>query len=165
MARRVEIEPTVEPVRIPVRILNELFEDALKCFPEECCGLVLGRQGERYRRVVRCRNEMTARHQRDPIAYPRDGRAAFYMNEHDYQKAQAEAEAAGDDVTAVYHSHVGHGAYLSDMDLTYAENPFFPFPRADQIVLEVSEDKVREAAVFRRCDGRFVGHRVEQVDP
>ena len=71
---------------------------------------------------------MTRRHLADPLTHPRDGRAAFWMNESDYLHAQALAEAAGEEVTAVYHSHVDVGAYLSELDLEYAEHALFPFP-------------------------------------
>jgi proteasome lid subunit RPN8/RPN11 len=135
LTRRVEIDHSQAPVRMPAQILHELCQHALETLPEECCGLLVGNSLERYRRVVRCRNEMTARHQ------------------------------AGELVTAVYHSHVGAGAYLSEMDLAYAENRFFPFPKADQIVLPVYDRTVRDAAVFRRAGAYFTGHPIERVDP
>jgi proteasome lid subunit RPN8/RPN11 len=164
LARRVEIDHSLAPVRMPARILHELCQHALETLPEECCGLLVGNSLERYRRIVRCRNDMTALHHLDPTVYPRDGRAAFYMNEHDYMKAWSAAQEAGESVTAVYHSHVGAGAYLSEMDLAYAENPFFPFPHADQIVLPVFDRTVHDIGVFRRTGSCFTGHPIERVD-
>jgi proteasome lid subunit RPN8/RPN11 len=108
---------------------------------------------------------MTALHHKDPDTHTRDGRAAFYMNEHDYLKGVEEAEVAGMDVTAVYHSHVGAGAYLSEMDLEYAAQPLFPFPDADQIVLPVYDRTVRQVAIFRPCAGGYTGHPTEPLDP
>ena len=135
---RVEVDRSLPPVVLPVRIVSELLGHARETLPEECCGLLVGGAGQRYQRLVRCRNEMTQRHRADPIAYPRDGRAAFWMNEADQMHTREEAEAAGERVTAVYHSHVGTGAYLSEMDLDYAGHAFFPFPDADQIVVAVA---------------------------
>ena len=166
MVRRVDVDETLSPVRIPASVLHELCNHALETHPEECCGLLIGNGAERYLRLVRCRNIMTALHQKDPDTYPRDGRAAFYMSEHDYLKALDEAEAAGQRVTAVYHSHVGAGAYLSEMDLEYAEQPLFPFPDADQIVVPIYERNVQGIAVFRRRAGEYApGHRVQPIDP
>lgn len=165
MPRRVELDQTQAPVTVPARILQELCAHALETLPEECCGLVVGNSLERYRRLVRCRNDMTLLNRQDPVTYPRDGRSAFFMNPHDYDKAAKEAEEAGEAVTAIYHSHVGAGPYLSEMDMEYAEHPAFPFPTADQIVLPVYERMVRDVALFRRIDGRFVGHPIEPVDP
>ena len=135
---RVEVDRSLPPVVLPVRIVSELLGHARETLPEECCGLVVGGAARRYRRLVRCRNEMTQRHRADPVAYPLDGQAAYWMNEADYMHTREEAEAAGERVTAVYHSHVGTGAYLSKMDLDYARHALFPFPDADQIVVAVA---------------------------
>jgi hypothetical protein len=99
----VDVYASLPPLALPGRILNELCAHALETLPEECCGLILGREPARYGRLVRCRNEMTRRHLADPVTHPCDGRAAFWMNEADYLHAQALAETAGEEVTAVYH--------------------------------------------------------------
>ena len=164
MQRRVELDETLPPVRLPARILHEICQHALESLPEECCGLIVGNALERYRRPVRCRNEMTAPHHRDPERYPRDGRAAYYMNDHDVARVRREAEEAGECVTAVYHSHIGAGAYLSALDLAHAEHAFFPFPDADQIVVPVFERTFRDIAVFQRGEAGFAGHPVERAE-
>ena len=161
MPRRVEIDETLPAAVLPERILNELFAHAREVHPEECCGLVIGDAAEPYARVVRCTNDMTQHHKRDPQNFPRDGRRAFWMNEREYMEAFDEAEKSGQDVTAVYHSHIDVGAYLSDMDLEFAEQPHFPFPEADHIVLSVVGRVVRSAALFQRIDGRFVGRGIQ----
>ena len=173
MRRRADVDETLEPAVVSGRLLNELYTHALETRPEECCGLILGDRNDRYRRLVRCRNEMTQRHQKDPVAFPRDGRDAFYMNEHDYMRAVEKAEADGLEVTAVYHSHVGSAVYLSEMDLQYAESELFPFPDAEQIVVSVFEDpergvaQVRGVGVFRRSErgAPFTGHSVKPLAP
>ncbi len=166
MTRRVEVDPSRDPIRIPSHIFDELCQHAREAEPEECCGLIIGNSLDRYHRLVRCRNEATARHEEDPVVYPRDGRAAFYMNEHDYLEAWRAAEEKGEQVTAVYHSHVGAGAYLSELDLAYAEHRFFPFPKADQIVIPVFDGRARwrDVGVFRRDGARFTGHPIERLD-
>jgi proteasome lid subunit RPN8/RPN11 len=163
--RRVEVDPDRPPVRIAASILQELCAHALESDPEECCGLIVGNDLTRYRRLYRCRNEMTAMHRRDPDTHPRDGRAAFYMNEHDYLKVREEAEQAGEQVTAVYHSHVGAGAYLSSMDLDYAQSPLFPFPDADHIVVPVFDRTVHDVGIFLRGGEGFSGHAIEREAP
>ena len=89
------------------------------------------------------------------------------MNEGDYAHAQALAEAAGDEVTAVYHSHVDVGAYLSELDLEYAEHALFPFPTADQIVIAVQERQVVGLGLFQReAAGKpFVGRAIVLAAP
>ncbi len=161
MAPRIDVEKGRAPVRMPAEILHELCRHALEASPEECCGLIVGNSLERYRRIARCRNLMTEKHRENRSEYPRDGRAAFYMSEHDYLKTSREAEESGERITAVYHSHVGAGPYLSEMDLDYAQHAGFPFPDADQIVVPVYERRVRDVAVFRRVGSGFVGYRAE----
>lgn len=162
---RIELDEAAAPVPIPGRLLNELFTHALETRPEECCGLVTGNPGDAFRHVYRCRNTMTQQHENDPLAFPRDGTEAFYMSEIDYLRVQKEAEAAGEQVTAVYHSHVAAGVYLSEMDQEFAGHELFPFPEAAQIVLAVGAqkvDRVLSAGIFERdAAGRFRGRRLE----
>lgn len=161
----IHVDEHAAPVRIPGRLLNELCAHALETRPEECCGLVTGVEGDRFRRVHRCRNTMTQQHQSDPEAYPRDGTEAFYMSELDYLRAQKDAERAGEQVTAVYHSHVAAGVYLSEMDQEFANHELFPFPAAAHIVLAVGPqrvDRVLSAGIFERdVRGHFQGRRLQ----
>jgi proteasome lid subunit RPN8/RPN11 len=167
LARRVDVDASQPPLALPGRILNELCAHALETLPEECCGLILGREPARYARLVRCRNEMTRRHLVDPVAHPSDGRAGFWMNEADYLHAQALAEEAGEEVTAVYHSHVDVGAYLSELDLEYAEHALFPFPSADQIVIAVHERRVVALGIYQRegLGKPFTGRSIVSAAP
>lgn len=147
---RIEVDASQPSVAMPREILNELYAHALATLPEECCGLIVGTDRERFRRIVRCRNEMTLRHKEDPAGYPRDGRHAYFMNALDYMRASDDAEERGERITAVYHSHVDAGAYLSEMDREYAESEGFPFRDADQIVVSVVSGKVDSVAFFER---------------
>jgi len=179
VSRRVDADDKAPPVAIPGRIFAELRQHAWDTLPEECCGLIIGDEVERYQRVVRCHNDMNQRHTDDPQSFPRDATTAFWMRESDYQAAWESARAAGQRVTAVYHSHVGVDAYLSEEDLAYAEQEFFPFPDADQIVLGVpvaagseqgrtqlvEKDLKPSLAVFRRPQpgAPFRGYGSEEV--
>jgi proteasome lid subunit RPN8/RPN11 len=147
---RVELNPSLTPVPMPGRVLNEMCAHALETLPEECCGLLSGRDGDPFQTVYRCRNNMTLQHRSDPVAYPRDGRKAYYMSEVDCLEAQKDSEKRGEVVTAVYHSHVAAGAYLSEVDRQHAEHELFPFPDAAQIVLAVGDGRVLEVGIFRR---------------
>lgn len=130
--------------------------------PEECCGLILGDVWERYGRSVRCRNEMTELHRKDPGTYPRDGRAAFHMNPLDYMNVEEEVRTSGEWITAIYHSHVDFGLYLSDMDLNFATSEGCPFPEADQLVLSLRGGELEGMGMFQRDTGEFpfVGRQV-----
>ena len=145
---RVELNRKLAPVAVPATVLNELCRHALDAVPEECCGMITGTAQDPFSNVRRMANVMTRMHVSDAAAFPRDGRTGYYMAEAEYLKAQKEAEARGERVTALYHSHVDADAYLSAEDLTYAESPLFPFPGALQIVLSVMGDRVKDTVLF-----------------
>lgn len=165
MEKRIEVNPELAPIEVPERIFHEICAHAVQSAPEEeCCGLIIGNALKRYLRVVRCSNVMGARHKEDPEGFPRDASSAFYMHPGDIEKVSQEAQERGEQISAVYHSHIGAGVYLSHLDLAYAEHDFFPFPDADQIVVAVIERTARDVAVFRRSERGFEGHRIERVD-
>lgn len=141
-----------EALEVPARLLLELHEHARETHPEECCGLILGRQAGRLEHVVRCRNEMTRLHQQDEARFPRDGREGFHMNEADVLQAQKFADAEGWAITGVYHSHADAGPYFSTVDQEFALQPGFPFPEALHVVISVLEGLVKEVAAFERDD-------------
>ena len=154
---RVDVKRNEPPVVIPATVFNELRRHAMEAVPEECCGLITGSGEERYESVWRISNVMTRMHVADVETFPRDARTAYYMAEVEYLQAQKDAEARGEFVTAVYHSHVNADAYLSAEDRVYAESPLFPFPGARQIVLSVVGDRVKDAGIFEidSESGRF----------
>lgn len=160
--QRVVVDPDLEPEVIPASVLHHVFAHAREADPEECCGLIIGDDVQRYRQVVRCRNDMTLHHRRDPVAYPRDGREGFFMNAQDYMQAADAAEARCERVVCVYHSHVGCGAWFSELDQEFAVQPHFPFPDAAHLVVSVMGGKVVDQGLFQRGaagDG-FVGRSV-----
>jgi proteasome lid subunit RPN8/RPN11 len=163
----VEVDPALEPVAISCLILHEIEQHARESHPEECCGLLSGDPRVRFRRIHKCRNEMTALHQAAPANYPWDGRSAFHMDAREYARIEEEAHAQGERITAVYHSHVGARAYFSSVDLAFASRPDFPFPDADHIVVAVVEGAVQkdQRALFRRESerGRFRGRLLTEV--
>ncbi len=159
---RIELDTSLAPVTISGRVLNELCAHARETQPEECCGLIAGNDEELYRSMYRCRNEMTLCHRKDPAQYPRDGKKAFLMNQVDYLTALQEAEKVGEEVQAVYHSHVGAGVYFSEMDQEFAEHELFPFPDVAHIVIAVWDGPAAQFGIFdRRVDSEgFVGRRL-----
>jgi adenylyltransferase/sulfurtransferase len=144
------VNRTLPPARLSARLLNALSEHARVTHPEECCGLLVGDAPGEFAWAERCRNEMTRLHQRDPSTYPRDGKQAFHMNEADMLRVLEAAEAKGQLVTGVYHSHADAGAYFSEVDQEFARRPGFPFPEAQHIVISVVEGRVAEVALFCR---------------
>jgi proteasome lid subunit RPN8/RPN11 len=168
VSKRIDLDPKLESCTIEGDVLHELYRHALEVAPEECCGLVIGTEENRFIRAVRVTNVMTKMHIADAKAFPRDARHAYYMSEVEYQQAIEEAESRGEHVSAIYHSHFGQGCYLSEDDLAFASHPLFPFPDAAQLVLSLIGDpvggRVREVGIFEptgASEPRFVGRRLE----
>lgn len=164
VSKRIDLDPELESRSIPSDVLHEICRHALDVAPEECCGLVIGTAEDRFLRAVRITNVMTKMHVADVKAFPRDARHAYYMSETEYLQAIGEAEARGERVAAIYHSHFGKGCYLSQDDLAFAAHPLFPFPNAVQLVLSLLGDRVREIGIFEPTGApahSFIGRRLK----
>jgi proteasome lid subunit RPN8/RPN11 len=156
----VEIESNLPVLEVPSRVLNEMWAHARETFPEECCGLVSGDDQVRFRRLHRCRNEMTRMNEQDPVRHPVDGEQAFHMNPLDQKAAIEEARARGEWVTAVYHSHPVQGVYFSMLDQEHAAEfqDDADFRDAAHIVVSVHGDP--KAGLFERSAEGFAGRAI-----
>ncbi len=92
---------------IPKRILAELFSHALGSDPEECCGVLVGSDGEA-RSITRMRNEHS-----QPIR-------RYQMSPIELMRAEQNADAKGESIVAIYHSHTFTQAYPSKTDIRNA---------------------------------------------
>jgi proteasome lid subunit RPN8/RPN11 len=157
------VEPDLEPARLPREVVLEVFQHARECYPEECCGLLLGTDAQGPLRVLRCANVQSARAARGESDL--DARRAFWIDEQELLHALRDADQRGERLVAVYHSHVDTAAYLSFTDLAGALGPDGRplYPGALQLVVSVQESGVRDAALFvwdatlARFRGRALG--------
>lgn len=81
-------------------------------YPEECCGVLLGRVEGEQRRVVAA----TAL----PNARTDERRRRFLIGAEDYRAAEREAGARGLELIGFYHSHPDHPARPSEYDREHA---------------------------------------------
>jgi len=93
-------------VRIPRPIYDELLAHAREDAPNECCGLVGGRDGE-LTTYYRVRNAEAS-----PLRYMLDPSEQLRTNN--------EMEERGEELAAIYHSHTGSPAYPSQTDINLA---------------------------------------------
>lgn len=96
-------------MRIPNQIYEELLDHARAEVPNECCGLIGGRDGEP-RTVYRARNAEAS-----PLRYNLDPQDQF--------RIMSEMEERGEDLSAIYHSHTASPAYPSQTDINLAAYP------------------------------------------
>ena len=159
-------EPEHRPAVFQRPLLAEVFAHARECYPEECCGLMLGPPGAEPRQVVRCTNVQNVRLAKGESKL--NASQGFWIDEQELERALRSAEARGEELRVVYHSHVDTGAYLSHTDLEAALGPQGTplWSGVGQLVVSVSENGVREAALFEWDEEReaYVGRLAREVE-
>lgn len=137
--------------------LAEVVRQAEAGYPEEICGVVIGKPGapETYR-VRQVTNIANRERQQDPTGTERDARTAYRMDDREVLRLLREADEAGWEVVTFYHSHPDHGAYFSAMDrdraLRVDREPLWP--GANYLVVSVRAGRAREARYFAWDDAR-----------
>jgi proteasome lid subunit RPN8/RPN11 len=97
------------------RLVPELVAAAYRAvegaYPEEGCGFVFETPAGELR-LVATANRATFLHQKDPVAYPRDGRTYFEPDMKPWLAAAREGHAP----RLIFHSHPDEEAYFSETD-------------------------------------------------
>ncbi len=132
------------PTQIPTAVLAAIYAQARAEFPNECCGYLRGR-GEDSRQHA-CTNYQDRFHALDPVANPRTAANGYQFGGRQ-QLEFATSFDSGDPATVIYHSHPRVGAYFSAEDEAAAVAAGWV---VDYLVVDVQEDGVREAVLFRR---------------
>jgi proteasome lid subunit RPN8/RPN11 len=93
-------------MKISQQLIDEMVAHAREDLPNECCGMIGGRDGAATR-IVRVENAAAS-----PLRYEMDPQGQY-----DALKA---IEDAGEDLVAIYHSHTRSAAYPSQTDVNEA---------------------------------------------
>ena len=121
---------------VPRRLLERVAAHAERTHPEECCGVLVGKD-RRVERVVTADNVAAERTRRYAIA-PETLLAVH-----------KEAREAARDVVGYYHSHPEGQAHPSAFDLRHA------WPETSYLIVELADSRVVGMKSFRlSCDGR-----------
>ena len=157
------VDPERPAVALPRALLHEVFQHARECYPEEACGLLLGPPSAEPETIERCTNVQTRRKLRGESDL--DAQHGYWIDESELLRAIKRSEREGNEIRAIYHSHIDTGAYFSRADLEGALGPLGQpsYPLAIQLVISVHEDGVRDAAAFVWTDGRFVGRALQET--
>lgn len=139
------------PFEIPASVDAAIRAEAVRCYPHECCGVLLGRPGDPASlAAVPFENQQARLHAADPVAFPRDARTAYHFDARRLERLLDGAAREGRALAAIFHSHPDHGAYFSATDRA-AATPFgeATFPDAAQLVYAVTPSGAGAAAAFR----------------
>lgn len=150
-------------IEISAGALRRIKAHALRAYPNECCGLMLGPSDEsRFAgRLRECVNAQDAHHHRDPVDFPRTARDAYFIDPAELLDVEREMAKRGERIRVIYHSHCDADAYFSEEDLRRALFEGEPvFPGAVYLVVSVRGGRIAEEKVFSwsRKWRRFVAH-------
>jgi len=121
-------------VRISQSLIDEMVAHAREDLPDECCGMIGGRDGEATR-VVRVEN---AAH--SPLRYEMDPQGQF--------DALKEIEDAGDELIGIYHSHTRSGAYPSQTDVNEARM----WPEQVYVIVSLEDEEAPDVKAYDLAD-------------
>jgi proteasome lid subunit RPN8/RPN11 len=131
---------------------QEMYAQALAEFPFECCGMIIGPEGEDIGPddLVRpCRNVQQELHQKYPERFPRDATVGYTMAKEDIEAIVEEAQQRGWMVKICYHSHPNTGAYFSEEDRRNAEGWDLWFPGVRFVVISTYPEEIRDMQGYR----------------
>jgi proteasome lid subunit RPN8/RPN11 len=126
---------------------EQIIEHALETYPNECCGIIVQRNGAE--EVVRVTNLQDELHEKDPAQFPRTAATAYTMGP-EAAPVLISADRGELRLRAFYHSHPEHDAYFSEEDRKQAFGGWDEpnYPDAGQIVISVYGRKVKRLAAF-----------------
>jgi [CysO sulfur-carrier protein]-S-L-cysteine hydrolase len=131
--------------------LAEITRQAEAGYPEEICGIVIGKRGAPETFQIRqVRNLANQEPQRDTGGVERDARTAYFGDAREMLRISTEADLHGWDTVVLYHSHPDHDAYFSAMDRDRAlwpgqEPPEPLWPGVAYLVVSVRKGRACEA--------------------
>jgi proteasome lid subunit RPN8/RPN11 len=131
---------------------DEMYAQALAEFPFECCGMIIGPEGEGVGPddLVRpCRNVQQELHQKYPERFPRDATIGYTMAKEDIEAIVQETQQLGWMVKICYHSHPNTGAYFSQEDRRNAEGWDLWFPGVRFVVISTYPGEIRDMQGYR----------------
>ena len=130
--------------------MEEIRLHAIKEYPFECCGVILGKvETNNHDILFRCTNIQNQLHEKDPDTFVRDARTAFYIDPKEFMEILKQAQEKEMVVKAFYHSHPDHDAYFSEEDermSLFEDKPLYPDAR--YLVVSVYDRKIKDIALF-----------------
>ncbi len=119
--------------------LKAVEAHALRNFPRECCGLLLGKFGENVievKEVVKAENVLGS-----PVAFEVDAELVF--------KAIKRAEKSGLELVGIYHSHPNLAAYVSARDSEIMKL----WPGVAWLIVSAAKERVVERKAYMLGNG------------
>jgi [CysO sulfur-carrier protein]-S-L-cysteine hydrolase len=130
-------------VRIARALLDEIVAHAVRDAPNECCGVIAGRDGTATG-VHETENVVAS-----PFRFEMDGLTLMGLIDR--------FEAGGDELAAIYHSHTRSEPYPSQTDLNFAAL----WPGVEWLIVGVPKNGEPSVHHYRIEDGRIAEAELE----
>ena len=130
-------------MRIARALLDEIVAHAVRDAPNECCGVIAGRDGAAS--GVHATENVVA----SPFRFEIDGLALMGLIDR--------FEADGDELAAIYHSHTRSDPYPSQTDLNFAAL----WPGVEWLIVGVPKNGEPTVRHYRIEDGRITEAELE----
>lgn len=127
-------------LKISQELLEGIREYGKKAYPNECCGVLLGRIEDSRKSVVELRAMENTRED--------SPRNRYLISSRELLEAEKAARARGLDIVGVYHSHPDHPARPSEFDREHA------FPWYSYIIVSVHGGNPVDLASWTLRDDR-----------
>jgi proteasome lid subunit RPN8/RPN11 len=136
---------------ISARDLHAARQHAAASYPDECCGVLIGRILDDSTVVE---SVLAADNERDDSRHNR-----YLINPETVLAAHKAARALGLDVVGYYHSHPDHPARPSEFDREHA------WPGVSYLIVSVEKGSVADARSWRLADDRekFDEEKIEEA--
>jgi adenylyltransferase/sulfurtransferase len=135
--------------------LDEIHSHLQSTYPEEGCGVVFAKDGAR--RVVAMPNVYDKYAKRSPQTYPRTNKTAYLFEPLKFSQLLEAAEAGGETLELIFHSHCDVGSYFSAEDSAMAAPDGVPlYPHTSYLVVAVDKGAVTASKVFSWEGAKFV---------
>ncbi len=121
-------------MKISQTLIDEMVAHAREDLPNECCGMIGGRDGEATS-VVRVENAAAS-----PLRYEMDPQAQY--------NALKSIEDAGEELVAIYHSHTRSAAYPSQTDV----NEAVMWPEQVYVIVSLQDEDAPDVKAFDLAD-------------
>jgi proteasome lid subunit RPN8/RPN11 len=117
-------------VRIAQGLIDEMVAHAREDLPNECCGMIGGRDGEATE-VVRVVNSAAS-----PLRYEMDPQGQY--------NALKSIEDGGNELLAIYHSHTKSAAYPSQTDVNQA----VAWPEQIYVIVSLADEEAPDVKAY-----------------
>jgi [CysO sulfur-carrier protein]-S-L-cysteine hydrolase len=121
-------------MKISQKLIDEMVAHAREDLPNECCGMIGGRDGEATS-VVRVENAAAS-----PLRYEMDPQGQF--------DALKTIEGAGEELIGIYHSHTRSAAYPSQTDVNQA----VAWPEQVYVIVSLENEEAPDVKAYDLAD-------------